>query len=45
VATLTGLPGIAYTIAIEPVVHIRGSVAGNPLKLTFSPTMNFDLGS
>ena len=45
VGALTGIPGVAYTIAVDPVVHITGTVAGNPLDLSFSPTMPFQLGS
>lgn len=45
VATLTGLPGATYTIAVSPVVHIVGTVAGHPLNLSFSPAMSFQLGS
>lgn len=44
VAALTGIPS-TYSIAVEPLVHISGSVAGHPLNLSFSPTMNFQLGS
>jgi signal peptidase I len=45
VATLTGLPSAAYTVAVEPIVHITGTVAGEPLNLSFSPSMNFQLGA
>jgi signal peptidase I len=45
VATLTGLPSAAYTVAVEPVVHIKGTDAGQPLNLSFSPSMSFQLGA
>jgi hypothetical protein len=45
VAELTGLPDATYAVAVEPLVHIKGTVAGEPLDLNFSPTMNFQLGS
>ena len=44
VGALTGVPGVTYTVAIEPVMHIRGTVAGNPVNVSFSPAMNFELG-
>jgi signal peptidase I len=44
VGALTGVPGVTYTVAIEPVIHITGTVAGNPVNATFSPAMNFELG-
>ncbi len=45
VAALTGMPGVTYTVGVEPIVHIIGTVAGRPLNLSFSPAMNFQLGS
>ena len=45
VSTLTGTPGVGYTIAVAPVIHVTGTVAGQPLTQSFSPTMNFQLGS
>ncbi len=45
VATLTGLPSAAYTVVVEPIVHITGTVAGQPLNLSFSPSMSFQLGA
>jgi signal peptidase I len=44
VAALTGIPS-TYSIAVVPQVHITGTVAGHPLNLSFSPTMNFQLAS
>ena len=44
VGTLTGVPGVTYTVAIEPMIHVTGTVAGNPVNVRFSPAMNFELG-
>jgi len=44
VGVLTGVPGVTYTVAIEPVIHVTGTVAGNPVNVSFSPAMNFELG-
>jgi signal peptidase I len=40
VSLMTGMQG-GYTISVVPEVHIKGTVAGNPLNLTFEPAMNF----
>ena len=44
VGRLTGVPGVTYTVSVEPVIHVTGSVAGNPVNVSLSPTMNFNLG-
>ena len=44
VGAMTGVPGATYTAAIEPVFHVTGTAAGQPLNLHFSPTMSFQLG-
>ena len=43
VASVTGMPTSGYTIAIEPRIHITGSVAGTPLNLNYDPIMNFEV--
>jgi signal peptidase I len=45
VAAQTGMPGVTYTIAVQPRLHITGTVAGDPVNLSFDPAMNFQLGS
>jgi signal peptidase I len=45
VSAQTGMPGVAYTVAVQPRLHINGTVAGHPLDLSFDPAMNFQLGS
>jgi hypothetical protein len=42
VSALTGMDG-GYTVSVVPEVHITGTVAGNPLNLSFEPAMNFVL--
>ena len=44
VGALTGLPSAGYTLAVEPVVHVTGTVAGHPLNQSFAPSMSFQLG-
>jgi len=45
VGALTGMPSnIGYTIAVLPDVHVNGTVAGHPLKMSFAPSMSFELG-
>jgi signal peptidase I len=43
VGALTGMPASGYTIAIEPRVHITGTVGGHPLNLSFNPRTDFQL--
>jgi hypothetical protein len=45
VATLTGLQSTAYTVTVQPIVHVKGTVAGQPLNLSFTPSMSFQLGA
>lgn len=44
VGALTGLPSAGYTLAVEPVVHVTGTVAGHPLNQSFAPSMSLQLG-
>jgi signal peptidase I len=44
VSTQTGIPAGGYTIAVTASVHIRGSLAGQPLTTSFAPALNFQLG-
>jgi hypothetical protein len=43
VSSLTGMVGGTYTIAVVPRVHIRGTVAGHPLNLSFNSSDSFQL--
>ncbi|HTP21450.1 MAG TPA: signal peptidase I [Solirubrobacteraceae bacterium] len=45
VGALTGLPSNGYTLAVEPVVHVTGTLGGHPLNQSFAPSMNFTLGT
>lgn len=44
VGAMTGVPGATYTVAVEPVFQVTGTAAGEPLNLSFSPAMSFQLG-
>ena len=44
VERLTGAPqGGAYTLAVEPRVHLTGALAGQPLDTDFRPALSFQL--
>jgi signal peptidase I len=44
VGKATGIPaGLGATIAVEPRVHIKGTVAGQPIKSTYEPGLDFQL--
>jgi signal peptidase I len=40
-----GTPGAEYSIDLQPVVHIVGTVAGKPINSTFSPVLPFSATS
>jgi signal peptidase I len=33
----------SYTISVVPQIHVKGTVAGRPVKTTFDPTLGFSL--
>jgi hypothetical protein len=44
VAQMTGLPSIASdTVTVEPRVHLTGTMAGAPVKTSYSPSLSFTL--
>jgi signal peptidase I len=44
VAALTGTPsGVPFTVAVLPVVHVKGTVGGAPLKAGYAPALSFQL--
>ncbi len=46
VEKLTGVsPGGQFTINIVPTVHIKGALAGRPIKSTFTPSMSFQMAT
>jgi signal peptidase I len=46
VARLTGVPSYSgYTIAVVPEVNLTGTVGGHPIKTSFKPMMNLQLGT
>jgi signal peptidase I len=41
---LTGVPASAgFTIAVVPQVHLSGTLAGQPIKTSFGPALNFQV--
>jgi signal peptidase I len=45
VQKLTGIPAMSgYTIAVVPQVHIKATVAGQPVKTSYDPALSFGLG-
>jgi signal peptidase I len=46
IASLIGPVGMGgYDIAIEPVIHVTGTVAAQPVHVTFSPLLTFNIQS
>jgi signal peptidase I len=44
ISSLIGAVGVgAYDIAVEPVVHVTGTVAAQPVHTTFSPLLTFQI--
>jgi signal peptidase I len=43
VAAQTGIPGISYSADVQPVIHIFGTVGGQPIKETFAPVLPFSI--
>jgi hypothetical protein len=41
VSAQSGAPGADYTADMQPVIHITGTVDGNPIDETFSPVLPF----
>ena len=38
-----GVGAESYTISLVPQIHVKGTVAGRPVKTTFDPTLGFSL--
>ncbi|HWB22868.1 MAG TPA: signal peptidase I [Gaiellaceae bacterium] len=38
-STAAGTPGAEYTVALQPVVRLKGQVGGKPFHTTFSPSL------
>jgi signal peptidase I len=46
IAKLTATPGFgSFSVTIQPVVHITGTVAGRPIDARYAPTLGFQLQS
>jgi signal peptidase I len=46
IAKLTATPGFgSFSLAIQPVVHVTGTVAGRPIDTRYAPTLGFQLQS
>jgi hypothetical protein len=41
----SGDAGASYTVTLEPVVTVRGTVGGKPISDTFSPTLPFSVSN
>ena len=39
ISSASGTPGAEYSIDLQPVVHVVGTVAGKPITSTFSPVL------
>jgi hypothetical protein len=43
VSAQSGVAGANYALDVQPVVHITGTVGGNPIKATFLPVLPFQV--
>jgi signal peptidase I len=43
VSAQSGVAGANYAVDVQPVVHITGTVGGNPIKATFLPVLPFQV--
>jgi hypothetical protein len=45
VARVTGVLGGTYTVAVEPRVHVIGTVAGDAVQTSYAPSLRFQLNA
>ena len=46
IAKLTATPGFgSFSLTVQPVVHVTGTVAGRPIDARYAPTLGFQLQS